>query len=175
MENHRDFAAKLPRRTDDAVGDRSRESKLFPLSRSDRIEHKAHPTHSTRVATNTDAKSNENQTGTLRVLHNCPLWCNGVHEISSDLSVSHRSDVVPVPAVEKRLLGNGDTDIICTVDLALGLEEKEGETWVWISPEDDITRGLVLSAESGVRLARSLKKLLDGHLSATVPISRHLD
>lgn len=92
--------------------------------------------------------------------YRCPLWCTGVHEVSDDLDVAHRSEVTSVPAIERIVGGKGDGEAALTVDLALGLEWKRGETWVWISPEDDVTRGLVLSVESANRLCRALSTLL---------------
>lgn len=94
------------------------------------------------------------------VQHACPLWCNGVHEVADDLSVSHRSELVPVPAIVRYPNANSMNVQAVAVSLALGLEQRSGETWVWVSPEDDVARGIVMSAETGRRLARQLTTLL---------------
>lgn len=93
--------------------------------------------------------------------YSCPLWCNGYHEISEDLSVSHRSNMVSVPAIVRHPDSNPARDRVIAVDLAIGLERKSGENWLWLSPEDDIHRGLVVSAETGRRLSRSLIKIFE--------------
>ena len=92
--------------------------------------------------------------------HSCPPWCNRVHEVADDFSVSHRSEVVAVPAIVRYPDASSMNVQLVAVNLALGLEQRSGETWVWISPEDDVARGIVMSAESGRRLSRQLISLL---------------
>ncbi len=92
----------------------------------------------------------------------CPQWCNKDHDIGDDLRVAHRSDPVPVPAVERRTDTSAARIRTATVDLIIGLERLE-ETWVWIGPGDEGDRALVLSLESTERLVRQLSKLLESH------------
>ena len=92
----------------------------------------------------------------------CPPWCNGVHDHLESRSASHRSDPRAVPAVERRH-GSDEVafDRVASGDLTVGIESRWGDTWVWISPEDNVRRGLVLSQESAHRLARMLSTVLE--------------
>lgn len=92
----------------------------------------------------------------------CPRWCNGVHDLPEGEPVSHRSDPWPVAVIERRRGGGGAPfDRIAATDLAVGVEVRWGDTWIWITPEDDVRRGLVLTKESAQRLVRTLTRVFD--------------
>ncbi len=46
------------------------------------------------------------------------------------------------------------------VEIAVGLEHSNGETWVWFGPDQPLQRTTVLSVESTKRLIREVEKLL---------------
>lgn len=96
-----------------------------------------------------------------RSAHLCPPWCNGEHEISDDLRVSHRNDGIVVPGVERVVNDRGGVDAPTVVQISIGLEQTGGETWVWIGPEESVRRSTILSLESAKRLVRQLQGLLD--------------
>ncbi|MFS0793545.1 hypothetical protein [Microbacterium sp. 1P10AE] len=64
-------------------------------------------------------------------------------------------------AVIERRAGAGAApfDRVAATDLAVGVEVRWGDTWIWITPEDDVRRGLVLSKESAHRLVRTLTRV----------------
>ena len=86
----------------------------------------------------------------------CPRWCNGVHDHPAHESAAHRSDPWPVAVIERRAGTGASFDRVAATDLAVGVEVRWGDTWIWITPDDDVRRGLVLSRESAQRLARTL-------------------
>ncbi len=95
----------------------------------------------------------------------CPPWCNGSHDHLEAYGASHRSDPRSVPAIERRHGTDGLAfDHVAAGDLTVGVESRWGDTWVWISPEDNVRRGLVLSKESAHRLARMLVALFEERL-----------
>jgi hypothetical protein len=90
----------------------------------------------------------------------CPRWCNGIHDHPEHESASHRGDPWQVPVIERRAgMGADPFDRIAATDLAVGVEARWGDTWVWITPEDDVRHGLVLSMESAQRLVRTLTRV----------------
>lgn len=92
----------------------------------------------------------------------CPKWCNGIHDHMDERVASHRSDASFVPAVERRPGSDSVTfDRVAAGDLTVGLEQRWGDTWVWISPEDSVRRSLVLTLESAHRLHRTLAKIFE--------------
>ena len=87
----------------------------------------------------------------------CPPWCATVHDDTETAHVSHRSDPWPVAVVERRTGRNGEPfDRVAATELAVGAESRWGDTWIWITPEDDVRRGLVLTRECAQRLVRAL-------------------
>ncbi|MDQ1131156.1 hypothetical protein [Microbacterium sp. SORGH_AS_0888] len=99
--------------------------------------------------------------GFLRLMSACPPWCNGRDEVTERMQLVHRSDPIPVPAVERVADDDGGFGSAATVDLIVGLERVDSETWVWIGPEEDVRRSLVLTEESARRLCHALIALLD--------------
>ncbi|MCC4907705.1 hypothetical protein [Microbacterium sp. cx-59] len=95
----------------------------------------------------------------------CPEWCNGYHELSDDLRLTHRSNPTAIPAIERRDSGEECRVTAVTVDLIVGLEQAQGEVWVWIGPEDDAARSLAISFESAGRLNRALSDALASGLA----------
>lgn len=92
----------------------------------------------------------------------CPKWCNGIHDHVDGRVASHRSDASFVPTVERRPGPDGATfDRVAAGDLTVGVEQRWGDTWVWISPEDSVRRSLVLTVESAHRLHRTLTKIFE--------------
>jgi len=91
----------------------------------------------------------------------CPAWCTGFHDPTETEDGSHRSTPWPVAVIERRAGGEGPYDRIAATELAVGVEVRWGETWVWITPEDDVRRGLVLTRESAQRLIRALDGIFD--------------
>jgi hypothetical protein len=89
-----------------------------------------------------------------RLLSICPDWCTGEHEVDDDLRLVHRSDGIVVPGVERVSTAEGEFSDAQSVDLVVGLQESAGETWVWLSPAEDVSRSLVLTMETARRLWR---------------------
>jgi len=92
----------------------------------------------------------------------CPRWCNGAHDHADDRTPAHRSDPWCVPTVERRTLPGGAAfERVASTDLTIGIEQRWGDTWVWISPEDSVRRSLVLTRESAQRLHRALTTIFE--------------
>jgi len=90
----------------------------------------------------------------------CPPWCNGEHEVTDDLHVVHRSEGIIVPGVERVISTQGSINPPTVIELAIGLEHRDGETWVWLGPDQPVQRTTVLSVESTRRLIREVERLL---------------
>lgn len=71
----------------------------------------------------------------------------------------HRSDAITVPAIERRPTPLNYSDAH-SVDLVVGLEQCGLDMWVWIGPDDDVDRSLVLTPESARRLIRTMSMIL---------------
>lgn len=90
----------------------------------------------------------------------CPPWCTGEHEMGDDLRLSHRSEGVIVPGVERVITAQGGGQTPTVTEIAIGLEYTAGETWVWFGPERPLQRTTVLSVESTRRMLREMERLL---------------
>ncbi|WP_441005410.1 DUF6907 domain-containing protein [Microbacterium sp. CFBP 8790] len=93
-------------------------------------------------------------------MNTCPEWCNGQDDGTDDVNFVHRSDPHTVPVVERVPDGEGGFGAASSTDLIIGLERINGDTWVWIGPDEDVHRSLVLTEESARRLSRTLIALL---------------
>lgn len=91
----------------------------------------------------------------------CPAWCAGEHEASIDANVSHRSEGITVPGVERSLHPDGDIHAIGVTEITIGLEQTRGETWVWFGSDQFARQSTVLSIETTKRLMRAVTALLD--------------
>ena len=90
----------------------------------------------------------------------CPSWCAGEHEDHAAADVSHRSEGITVPGVERSLHPNGDIHAYDVKEITIGLEQTRGETWVWFGSDQFARQSTVLSIETTKRLMRAVTALL---------------
>lgn len=91
----------------------------------------------------------------------CPPWCNREHENTSDLGITHNSDGLVIPGIQRVVTPKGDVEPPSVVELTVGLEQTHDETWVWLVPDGALHRSTVLSVESAKRLHREISELLN--------------
>ncbi|MDQ1121829.1 DUF6907 domain-containing protein [Microbacterium trichothecenolyticum] len=90
----------------------------------------------------------------------CPPWCNGEHEPRRDRRIAHRSEGIIVPGVERVVHHEGDSLFSTVIEIAIGLEHIDDETWVWFGSDNPSRPPTVLSIESTRRLLRAVEALI---------------